>query len=167
MKYVCFDIETTGLSVSNDRIVEIGAVKVEIGEIISTFSKLINPGIPMPFEASNINGITDEMFVDKPLPGQVLAEFNHFIQGVDFLVGHNAQRFDYPFLLNEFKRYYVSHEKYPLKDTAWLSRHKLRDLRSHSLKSLCNYFGLVNENAHRALDDAKVTQEIFERIYRR
>lgn len=167
MKYVCFDIETTGLNVYQDRIVEIGAVKVEDDEIISTFSMLINPGVPVPYAASSVNGITDEMLQDAPLPGHVLSLFNQFIEDVDFLVGHNAKNFDYKFLKSEFDRYYVKHHEMPIKDTMFEARRKIRGLRSYSLKNLCSSLGVVNETAHRALSDALATHQIFQVLLKR
>jgi len=165
MKYVVFDIETTGLNTSEDRIIEIGAVNVIDGVIVEEFSKLINPLIPIPYQAYSVNGITDDMVKDAPFPGLVFTEFSRFIEGVDFLVGHNANRFDYPFLQAEFDRYFVKHSKLPLKDTLWLARNKLRGLRSYSLKNLCIHYNIVNEDAHRALSDALATQKIFDLVY--
>ena len=135
------------------------------GVIVEEFSKLINPLIPIPYQAYSVNGITDDMVKDAPFPGLVFTEVSRFIEGVDFLVGHNANRFDYPFLQAEFDRYFVKHSKLPLKDTLWLARNKLRGLRSYSLKNLCIHYNIVNEDAHRALSDALATQKIFDLVY--
>lgn len=165
MNYVVFDIETTGLSTTNDRIIEIGAVKVIDGIIVEEFSKLINPQISIPYGASSVNGITDYTVKDAPYAGQVLSEFQRFIQGTDFLIGHNANRFDYPFLVSEFQRNFVKHETIKTKDTLWIARSRVKGLPSYSLKNLCIHFNIVNDTAHRALSDAKATQSLFEKIY--
>ena len=107
VEYVVFDIETTGLDTLNDRIIELGAIRIKDNEVVGEFSKLINPGIPIPSIVTTINGITNEMVENEDYPGVVLSLFNKFIEGVDFLIGHNAIRFDYPFLKSEFKRNYV------------------------------------------------------------
>ena len=167
MKYVVFDIETTGLDTNNDSIVEIGAVKVIDGIVIDTFSKLINPGKPIPYAASSVNGITDEMVFDADLPGKVLYEFNQFIGDADFLLGHNAKRFDYPFVKSEFRRYFVKHNELEIKDTMWIARAKVKGIQSYSLKSLCSYFNVSNDDAHRALSDAMATYQIFEELQKR
>jgi DNA polymerase III epsilon subunit family exonuclease len=165
MEYVVFDIETTGLDTLNDRIVELGAIRVKDGEVIGEFSRLINPGILIPIQVTNINGITNEMVENEDYPGVVLSQFNKFIEGVEFLIGHNSIRFDYPFLLSEFKRNYVKNEEYKVKDTLRISRLKLRrQLRSFSLKSLTEYYGIINREAHRALSDVYATYELFQKL---
>lgn len=167
MRYVVFDIETTGLNTWNDRIVEIGAVKVENGQVIEEFDMLINPGIPMPQEVSAINHIYDDMLAAAENPGVVLYQFHEFIKDVDFLVGHNARRFDYPFLESEFDRHFIKFEPFKVKDTIYEARRVLRGLRSYSLAALCRVFQVTNETAHRALSDARTTQIIFEKLRQR
>jgi len=167
MKYVVFDIETTGLSTTNDRIVEIGAVKVEDGQIIDEFEMLMNPGVPIPPQVSAINNIYDDMVEDKPLPGVVLYKFYEFIKDVDFLVGHNAKRFDYPFLESEFDRHYVKYEPMQVKDTVWFARSKVKGLRSYSLAALCRVFNIENVNAHRALSDVYATHYVYLELLKR
>lgn len=167
MRYVVFDIETTGLNTWNDRIVEIGAVKVEDGQVIDEFDMLINPGIPMPPNVSAINNIYDDMLIDAESPGVVLYQFHQFIKDVDFLVGHNARRFDYPFLESEFDRHFIKFEPFKIKDTVYEARRAIKGLRSYSLAALCRVFQVRNETAHRALSDARTTQIIFEKIQQR
>jgi DNA polymerase III epsilon subunit family exonuclease len=164
MRYVVFDIETTGLDVQQDRIVEIGAVKVEDGTVIEEFDAMMNPGIPMPPQAGAVNGITDDMLVNAAFPGEILARFARFVSDADFLVGHNAKRFDHPFLEFEFQRHFVKYQPLPVRDTVWEARRRLRGLRSYSLAALCRIFQLENDQAHRALSDARVTQQIFQRL---
>ena len=161
MKYVVFDIETTGLDTRNDRIIEIGAVKVEDGKVIEEFESLINPMISIPPQVSAINNIFDYMVQDADLPGVVLTRFHQFIKDVDYLVGHNAKRFDYPFLESEFDRNFIRFEPFKVKDTVWVARSKIKGLRSYSLSALCNVFNIQNINAHRALSDVYATHEIY------
>jgi DNA polymerase III epsilon subunit family exonuclease len=167
MKYVVFDIETTGLSTAEDRIIEIGAVKVENGIVLEEFDMLINPGIHIPDHVSEINNIYDDMLEDAELPGTVLYKFNLFIKDVEFLVGHNAKRFDYPFLENEFNRHYVKYEPFKIKDTVWVARNKVKGLRSYSLAALCKVFNIDNVNAHRALSDVYATHEVYLELLKR
>ena len=165
MEYVVFDIETTGLDTLNDRIIELGAIRIKDNEVVGEFSKLINPGIPIPSIVTTINGITNEMVENEDYPGVVLSLFNKFIEGVDFLIGHNAIRFDYPFLKSEFKRNYVKSIDYYVKDTVRIARIKLRrQMRNYSLKSLTEYYGIVNREAHRALSDVYATYELYQKL---
>jgi DNA polymerase III epsilon subunit family exonuclease len=167
MKYVVFDIETTGLDIINDRIIEIGALKVEDGEIIDEFNMLMNPGVSIPPTASAINNITDDMLVDAPHSGVVLTYFHRFIKDVDFLVGHNAKRFDVPFLETEFVRHGILYEPIKVKDTVWEARRTIKGLHSYSLASLCNVFQIENKNAHRALSDVYATHELYLNLLKR
>ncbi len=87
--FVVFDIETTGLSFSNDRITEIGAVKITNGNIVDQYSTLVNPGMPIPAKIVEITGITDDMVASKPTIEEVLPSFIEFI-GDAAVVAHNA-----------------------------------------------------------------------------
>lgn len=167
MKYVVFDIETTGLDTMNDRIIEIGAVKVEDGVVLEEFDMLINPGIPIPPHVSDINHIYDDMVKDADYPGVVLSKFYHFIKDVDYLIGHNAKRFDYPFLESEFDRNYIKFDPFKVKDTVWVARSKLKGLRSYSLAALCRVFNITNKDAHRALSDVYATHEVYLELLKR
>ena len=167
MKYIVFDIETTGLDTNNDSITEIGAVLVEGGVVVDTFDELINPGFGIPDFITRINGIDDTMVSTADYPGVVLSRFHTFIKQGEFLVGHNAKRFDYPFIESEFNRNGIRFDGMPCKDTIWLARSKVRNLRSYSLKALCTHFEIVNQTAHRALSDVMATYELFEELNRR
>lgn len=164
MKYVVFDIETTGLDIFNDRIIEIGAIKVENDTIVDEFSTLINPGVSIPQVVSEINNITDDMLFDAPLPGEVLYKFNQFLIDVDFIVGHNAKRFDYPFLEMEFDRHFVKYKPQKITDTLHLSRRKIKGLRSYSLAALCRIYQIENKDAHRALSDVYATYSLYKKL---
>lgn len=164
MSYVVFDIETTGLDVNNDSIIEIGAVKVENGEIVDTFEELINPGFSIPFHITKINGIDDSTVENADYPGVVLTKFKTFISDVDFVIGHNAKRFDYPFIESEFRRNGIRFDGVDCKDTIWEAKRKFRRLPGYSLAKLCAHFGIVNQTAHRALSDVMATYELFEKL---
>ena len=104
--YVLFDLETTGTSCIYDEVIEISAVKVRSGKVVEEFSQLVNPKRPIPYAASMVNHISDEMVANEPDFGQVLPEFLTFA-GDDILVGHNIQTFDMKFLSKENKLEYV------------------------------------------------------------
>jgi DNA polymerase III epsilon subunit family exonuclease len=161
MKYVVFDIETTGLDTSMDRIVEIAAIKVEDGIVIDEFETLINPLIDIPTVVSNIHGITNEMVKDAPYPGVALSKFIHFVNDVDYIIGHNAKRFDFPFIESECTRNFVKYPKIIVKDTLWKARKYIKGLRSYSLASLCRIYSISNENAHRAMSDVYATHYVY------
>jgi DNA polymerase-3 subunit alpha (Gram-positive type) len=100
--YVVFDIETTGFSPVNNRIIEIGAVRVEKGEITSRYSAFVNPEVPIPFQIEKLTGIRDDMVVNAPTIDKILPEFFAFCEGA-VLVAHNAG-FDMSFLNENARR---------------------------------------------------------------
>ncbi len=161
MSYIVFDIETTGLDTSNDRIIEIGAVKVKNGEIIEVFEELINPGFPIPFKITQITGIDDNLVESANYPGVALQLFKNFIKDTDYIIGHNAKRFDYPFLQSEYRRNGIRFDEVICKDTIWEAKRRFRRLPGYSLRRLCDHFGITNRNAHRALSDVYATHELY------
>lgn len=167
MKYVVFDIETTGLDTKNDRIVEIGAIKIEDGVVVEEFNEMMNPGIPIPEKVSAIHHIYDDMVADKPYPGVVLHRFHEFYKDCDYIIGHNAKRFDYPFLQSEFFRNGIKAIPIDVKDTIWVAKQKIRGLRSYSLAALCQTFLITNQEAHRALSDVYATHEVYLKLLER
>ena len=102
MEFVAFDLETTGTQPNENSIVEIGAVRFSGSKPLEGFGKLINPGRPIPAEASRVNGITDEMVKDAPPIESILSEFAEFCGEIP-IVAHNAS-FDFKFLLSDVKR---------------------------------------------------------------
>lgn len=157
-KFVVFDIETTGLSPTGDKITEIGAVKLSDGKIVDTFSALINPEKKLSPKIVELTGITDEMLSDKPKIEEVLPQFMKFIDGA-MLVAHNSD-FDTGFIRQNCENLGI---EYNLKaiDTVSLSRVLLPDMKKHKLNLVAKRLGIVLENHHRAVDDAKATAEIF------
>ena len=156
--YVVFDIETTGFSNIEDRIIEIGAVKVQGGEIVDSYSTFVNPGTPIPFEITNLTSITDEMVMEAPKIDVILPEFLEFV-GDAALVAHNAS-FDVGFIEQNCKNLGLPH-KYTYLDTVALARVLLPTLAKYKLNIVAKALGISLENHHRAVDDAGATAEIF------
>ena len=130
--YVVFDLETTGISPKTDEVVEISAVKVEHGKVTDEFSTLVNPKRRIPYGASRVNGITDDMVAEAPFFEQVLEEFLEFIKGF-VLVGHNIARFDMNFLYRDVEKYFERSLPNDYIDTLQMARRELPDLEHHRL----------------------------------
>ena len=160
--YVCVDIETTGISPQHAQIIEIGALRVRDGEVVDTFSQLINPGVSVPAEITALTGITTEMVEGQPSIAIVLPEFIDFA-GDDVLLGHNV-RFDYSFLKQNAMDLNLDFSKSGM-DTLRIARAKCPELKSRSLDFLCEHFCIDDENHHRAFNDAKVTSELYLMFY--
>ena len=161
--YVVFDLETTGTSCKTDKIIEISAVRAKAGEIISEFSTLVNPECPIPYYASEVNGITDRMVSGAPLLEDVLPEFLDFI-GEAVLVGHNIHSFDMKFIYRECSDIYGQVPGNDYIDTLALARACLPELSHHKLTDLAKHFGLSTKGAHRALNDCRMNQLVYERL---
>ena len=159
--YVVFDIETTGFSPVKNRIIEIGAVKVEEGQIVDRFSTFVNPQTPIPFEIEKLTSINDEMVMDAPLIEEVLPKFFAFCEGT-VLVAHNAG-FDTSFIRENAKRQSLPFD-YTYVDTVGLARVLLPHQAKHTLDAVAKTLGVSLENHHRAVDDAEATAEIFLRF---
>ena len=156
--YVVFDIETTGFSAVTDRIIEIGAVKVEDGKITDKFSTFVNPKRPIPFRITELTGITDEMVIDSPDIETILPQFIEFI-GDAVLVAHNAS-FDVGFIEQNCKRQKIEVD-FTYVDTVALARVLLPALNRFKLDTVAKALNISLENHHRAVDDAGCTAEIF------
>ncbi len=156
--FVVFDIETTGFSPVNNRIIEIGAVKVKQGEIAEKFSAFVNPDVPIPFEIEKLTGINDSMVKDAPYIEQVLPEFLAFCQDA-VLVAHNAG-FDMSFIKENVLRQGLS-RRFTYADTLGIARILLPHQAKHTLDAVAKTLGVSLENHHRAVDDAQATAEIF------
>ena len=160
--YTCVDIETTGIAPTHAQIIEIGALKVRDGEVVDTFSKLIDPGTIVPSQITQLTGITTEMVEGEPPIEEVLPEFIDFA-GDDLLLGHNI-RFDYSFLKQNAMNLNLDFKKSGM-DTLRIARAKCPELQSRSLDFLCEHFCINDENHHRAFNDAKVTHELYVMFY--
>ena len=160
--FVVFDLETTGLNSSPstgnmDRIIEIGAYKIEGGEIKECFNTFVNPQRKLSNEIINLTGIDQQTVDAAPTYEQVMPDFFKFISGC-YLVGHNAANFDYKFI-----DYYCSQCGYmperKIFDTLFFSQSVLH-LSNYKLNTVADHFG-ITFNHHRAADDALVTAKIF------
>lgn len=158
IEYTVFDIETTGLSNKKDSITEIGAVKVINGEIVDTYSQLINPKVNIPEKIVELTGITDDMVKNMPTIDKVIKEFIDFV-GETVLVAHNAS-FDIGFIRNACNKFDIDLTN-PILDTLSLSKLLFPELKSHKLNNICKHLNISLENHHRASDDAKATAEIL------
>ena len=156
--FVVFDIETTGFSKINDKIIEIGAVKISKGEITERYSTFVNPQIPIPYEITQLTTINDDMVAQAPVIEEVLPEFLEFCKGA-VLVAHNAA-FDMGFIIRNAQILGLNH-KFTYIDTVGLSRILLPNLSRHKLNNVAKALGVSLENHHRAVDDAGATAEIF------
>ncbi len=161
--YVLFDIETTGLSTEDDAVVELSAIKVSNGKVIDEFSKLVNPCMHIPYTASSINGITDDMVKDAPTMETVLKDFIAFI-GNDVLVGHNIKRFDFKFIQRDALRFFGKTIPNKYVDTLIVANRYLPELESRSLENLSYHYGISYDGAHRALADCHINKQVYDRL---
>ena len=159
--YVVFDLETTGISCAFDQVIEISALKVKNGCVVDEFSTLVNPQIPIPFQATGVNGITDDMVKNSPVFEQALQTFLEFA-GDAVLVGHNIHCFDMKFLYRDAARFWNMSLSNDYIDTLQMARVCLPQLHHHKLTDLAGYYGISSEGAHRALCDCRMNQKIFE-----
>lgn len=156
--YVAFDLETTGLNVETDYIIEIGALKVIDGKVCDRFMEFVKPPIAISPMITNITGITNEMVSEARDTGDIIRDFVTFC-GEHVLLGHNIM-FDYKFTKKYANEYRLPFEKKGI-DTLRISRKTLRDLESRSLGTLCAYYNITNQAAHRAYHDALATAKVY------
>ncbi|KAH9606270.1 hypothetical protein KSS87_020105 [Heliosperma pusillum] len=173
--FIAFDLETTGLSSVEGRIIEIGLVDIEGGEK-STFQTLVNPGGPVPKRVSDIHHITTMMVSEPGVPRMeelipILLQFVKSRQkpgGSVILVAHNARLFDVPFLISEFNRCsFEIPSNWKFLDTLPLSRRlwKSKGLKGCSLEKLREHYGIKSEGpAHRAMADVGVLTMVLRKL---
>lgn len=163
--YVVFDVETTGLYASNsDTIIEIGAVKIENGEVIDTFSSLINPNCKLSDVIIRITGINDDMLKDAESEEDVVRRFVSWIKELP-LIAHNAS-FDVSFLKSACKKYDIDYWNNKIIDTLEISRQLRPYEKSHTLSNVMRMYGIKYDEAscHRADYDANKTGEVFKKM---
>ena len=156
--FICFDIETTGLSPLKDKITEIGAVKVTNGEITDTFSTFADPEMPIPAKIVQLTGITDAMVKGAPSQEEAVRAFMEFA-GDSVLVAHNAP-FDTSFIRKACENMGEEY-RFTSIDTVAISRAILPDIKNVKLDTVANYLRLGKFNHHRATDDAEILAKIF------
>ena len=159
--YIALDLETTGLNPSRDRILEIGAVRVVDGQIEETYETLVNPGRRLDKRIEELTGITDEMAaggMDTRTAVTGLVEFCGELP----LLGHNIL-FDYSFLKQNTMNLSLPFEKEGI-DTLKIARVLFPKMEHRSLQSLCCYYQIRQEKAHRAVSDALSAMELYRRM---
>ena len=160
MTWIAFDTETTGLE-PGSRLVELAAVAfADDGTVLDTFASLANPGMPMPSDATNANGITDAQVAEAAPTEQVLGRFLDWLPSDGVLIAHNA-RYDEGILTWECQRAGLALPTLPLVDTKAMAQ-RLRDAANQRLQTLVQYHGIVvSGDAHRALPDADAVRQYF------
>ena len=163
VEYLAFDVETTGLSPAFCEIVEFGAVRFTAdGTEVGQFQQLVNPGCAIPFHASRVHGITDDIVRGQPRLKTVVPDFLEFLSArPSLLLAHNAS-FDLGFVGAAIRR--IGCRKIPgdpVIDTLSFARARLPHLRRHRLPDLRTHFRIATPAAHRALEDSLVLKSVF------
>ncbi len=159
--FVVFDIETTGFVAGTDKITEIAAVKIKDGIILDEFSTFVNPERPIPKEVQELTHITPAMVKDSETIREVLPKFLEFCQG-SIVVAHNA-KFDLSFINYHAKEFKLEKPRYTI-DTLSMARELFESYQNHKLGTIVANLGIELENAHRAINDARATAEVFNRM---
>lgn len=165
MKFIAFDLETTGTVPGVDKIVEIGAVKFNNGVVESVFSTLVDPQKSIPPGASAVNGITDDMVAGKPLIETLLFDFAEFCEDLP-MVAHNAP-FDSQFLTADIKRHESLAPRGVVLDTLPISRKVFPGLANYKLGTLVQHLKIPSTGFHRAEEDATYCGHLFIELVKR
>lgn len=158
------DFETTGMCAGPDRIIEVGAAILHDGEVVATFSELMDPGFRIPYFITGLTGITDAMVRGKPRPEAVMPRLREFL-GDHSCVAHNAG-FDQRFFASEMDRAGHGHER-PFLCSVLLARRLVEDAPNHKLGDLARHLGLQmppGMRAHRALADVLMTCQLWNHL---
>lgn len=165
MRFIAFDLETTGTVPGVDQIVEIGAVRFIDGQPEAIFATLIDPLRPIPPGASAVNGISDDMVKGKPLIDSILPAFAEFC-GEDILVAHNAP-FDSQFLIADIKKHETTAPKGVILDSLPIARKVFPGLPNYKLGTLVQHLKIPTSNFHRAEEDATYLGHMFSQMMKR
>lgn len=165
MRFIAFDLETTGTVPGVDQIVEIGAVRFIDGQPEAIFATLIDPQRPIPPGASAVNKITDDMVRGKPLVESVLPSFAEFC-GQDILVAHNAP-FDAQFLIADIKRFETAAPTGIILDSLPIARKVFPGLPNYKLGTLIQHLKIPTTDFHRAEEDASYCGQLFFQMVKR
>lgn len=161
LRPIFYDTETTGIRAEKDRVIEIAAYDPMNDR---SFERLVNPGCPIPAEATAIHHISNEMVADAPSFDVIAREFCSFCEGDVVLIAHNNDAFDYHFLRNEFSRSNLPMPEWKFLDSLKWARRYRKDLPRHTLQFLREIYGIAANNAHRAFDDVIVLHKIFSKM---
>jgi DNA polymerase-3 subunit epsilon len=159
MRFIAFDLETTGTLPGVDRIVEIGAVRFVNGQVEGVYSTLVDPQMSMPEEASKVNGITDDMLVGQPKIDSLLESFAEFCED-DIVVAHNAA-FDMQFLSEDIRKYESPAPKGTIIDTYPMAKKVFPGLPNYKLGTLVQHLNIPAAGFHRAEEDASYCGQLF------
>ncbi len=165
MRFIAFDLETTGTVPGVDQIVEIGAVRFIDGQPEAVFATLIDPLRPIPPGASAVNGITDDMVKGKPTVDSILESFAEFC-GEDMLIAHNAP-FDAQFLTADIKKFESSAPRGVILDTLPIARKVFPGLPNYKLGTLVQHLKIPTTDFHRAEEDATYCGHLFYQMTKR
>lgn len=160
--FIALDLETTGISPSEDRIIEIGAIKVIDGKECGTFSTFINPEMKIPARITEITGIDDKMVAGAPVMKEIFPALLEFLEEYP-LLGHNII-FDFSFLKTAAVNMEYSFEKQGI-DTLKMARRIYPEAESKRLEFLCEYLQIDPGNSHRAYDDARSAKLLYEKMH--
>lgn len=158
---ICLDLETTGLNPKTDKIIEIGAVRIENGVETGTFETFVNPGRLLEARIVELTGITDDDLKDAPVIAEVLPRFIEFTKGLP-LLGHSVL-FDFSFIKKAAVNQKLTFEREGV-DTLKIARRYLPELPHRSLGYLCEHYG-IEHHAHRALQDVRATIRLHEILW--
>jgi DNA polymerase III epsilon subunit family exonuclease len=162
MSFVSVDVETTGLSADDCRVIEVGMVRFERGQVAERWGSLVNPGVPVPPKITEITSITDEMIADAPTFREIKWEVYGRMRDRVFVAFNSG--FDHGFLKMEMDRAGLTMPDVPILDPQVWARQLMTNQRRYNLGSLCDKFGIALENAHRAVDDAEAAGKVLLRF---
>lgn len=159
---IFYDLESTGLNYFYDHIIEIGAYS-EYGDRFQTF---VRPPVSIPPNITELTNINDEMVKYAPDIRRALTMFLTYICDISrgkkiYLIAHNGNNFDHPFLRRYFRQFVMNVPQIVWVDTIPISKHICPERKSHSLKNICKYYNIIQENAHRADDDSRCLMEAY------
>ena len=165
MRFIAFDLETTGIVAGVDQIVEIGAVKYVDGNVEAVFSTLVNPQRPIPAGASAVNKITNDMVAGKPLIDSLLEPFTEFCEDIP-MVAHNAN-FDAQFLIADYRKFELPTPRGTILDTLSISKKVFPGLANYKLGTLVQHLKIESKEFHRAEADAHYAGQLFMELIKR
>lgn len=158
--YTVIDLETTSKYPTKAEITEMAAVRVRSGKIVSEYSQLVKPSVPIPVDVTRITGITNRMVEHSPAIGEVLHDFLDFI-GNDVVVGHNIVTYDSTILYDLCEQYGLRRFNNTMLDTLYYSQHCDMQVTNHKLTTIAEYLG-IEYQAHRALNDCIANFQVYE-----